>query len=644
MTFKVRFSMDRLIRGAKYIGIIVYIFTITFFISNHVYAFNRISPLGSYIDDSPPAIKIEDFLRAKKKKDRYTQMRNAISRQIDYDSLKSRDERLKDRRFIQYQINQAEATNDTFTVKRGKGTNGDGTEWRSYSGKSTKQIKAILDLEGLSKYYSEISKLFPKEHLREWSLILNRQLGEEKTAKAKVEFKLILNNENGLSQSTFEVVKEKIFSDQVTEEERKDGQTGVGQESENKLGFKDGEKEVVNEENNVEDTEEIQQEGGFQWVRKKIIRTDIKHKTGSKGYAINNGPDSTNAYNLITGFHERTTFLDQNDNRVIDRYVEREFHNEKGKRVITNEETVTYEYNSSTFDEEPDFSKAEVREKTHMTKVTREISPDDYVKSSEGEWMVGRYKVKIVDNRSPEKITTREEKLSYDEETDNIIEKISIVHEKSSPDASSELDIRYGIIQKNFSYIPLDEKEDLSQARKYASIKVDGNFDSSQEVLEAAEEINKLKLNEITPDKLSGNITKVRIQDYNNIKYNLLGEQSYLEGNVKMVGKDGEIELDRSYDFEHEILKRDNMRRIKKETEKITNDTSAPNKTVITKTPENEYIEYNLKGQRTSYSQIMIEKAPGLDRTTKTERKNIHYNELGQMDSCKEINYNNYLQ
>jgi len=672
--------MIRIKKEKIYLNIIIYTIILTF-ISSNIYAFNKVSPIGSLVEEAPSGKDIESFLLSEEKMQRSVDMRNSllknINRQIDYGSQDAVNSRLMEDRFIKYQAEQAKEVNNTFSVTKSSGDNDEGSEWERYSGKSLVQIKALLEMLGLSEYYAEISKLISGDSSHSWSLLLNYQQGDD----SRVKFKLTLNDKDGLSDSSYTIVREKVFSEEEDDDEEENGQKKSSkkkskkkskskkkdkdsEEDEDKLTlpwiketeendeykdkelveddmelnlpvikdtgieltlpWKRGDEEENKYEDNVgdetelvlfsddkdEEDEEIEPEGEFYWVDKKIVQTEIKHKSGSRNYAINNGSDATHAFDLVNSFHEKITYLNEDDNRVIERDVEQKYHNEIGKRVVINEHSMVYDYNLINGS----------KDEAHITEITREISEEDYIKSSDDEWMVEKYHETIKDNRSPDKVTDRFVELTYNDD-DKVEKKISVIHEK----ASSGLDRWYAVVEKDFSYISVGDSE-LNQPRKYTSIHLNGNFNSKDDAMNAAKKIAGLDPDDINPDNLSDGITNLQIQKINNIKYDENGLERQLQGYTKIVGKDGEDILQHRYDFEQDITERDDMMRVVEKTEKITNDSASPDKTTITTISD---VEYNYKGMQVGYTQELAEKGKGLDHTVTTKRSGISYNELG---------------
>ncbi len=593
------------ISQTKSFRIFIYFF-VGIFISTNAYAFSRVSPLGSVTDDDKPSgMNIEDFLDSTTRKtnsilDKNDYMLKSLNREIDYGSQATINERVSNERFIQQQVEETrQRYNEAFAVHISEGQNDDTTQWTNYSGKSIKQIKSVLDMAGFSNLYSEVSNLLPEgDHAHSWSLILNYQQDDS----SKVKFRLTLNDKNGLSESTFSLVKEKIFSEEDEEEVNEDDSSNDAQAASDNNS---------DEDENKNSNKDSELQGEFHWVEKKIVQTDIKHQTGSKTYANN----ETIAYDFVTNFHETIYYL--NSNKVLERDVESEY--DIDKKVATKEHSINYEYNSITGS----------KNRAHVYETTREMSPDDYIESSEEEkgWLLGKYKETIIDNRGENKITTKFVELSYDEE-DKVKEQISVVHEESN----SGLDNWYVTVENNYSYISVDDL-DLNQIRSYNSFQLDGNFNSEEEAFGFAKDIIKLNPDEIDIEDIPEGI-KLQMQEIKNIKYNEEGRQKEISGTAKVLGKDENDGLSYQYDFLRDNFEYDDMDRVAGHREKVFNSTVNPDKTVITNISD---IEYDYKGLEISRYEEIHEQGPGLDRTITNEITDRVYNDLGQVVSYTQI-------
>jgi len=571
----------------KYYKIIIHVLIISFIATNS-YAFNRISPTGTFTEDPPPAMDIANFLLSEEKMNRSINMRNQmlnnINRQIDYGYQRTVNDRVADNSYVNYQIAQGASINNDFAVNESSGVNEDGSTWKSYSGKSIVQVKGVLQMIGFSGHYGEISSLCPKDSRYSWSIVLNYQQGDS----GRIKFKFVINDDAGLSRNSFAIVREKIFSEDDDEDEFVEDV---------------GEVEVIE----IDDEEDLlEPDGEFYWVDKKIIQTNIVHTTDSKSYA-NKG---TEAHDFITSLHEVIYYL--NNNKVLERDVEREYDEEN--KVMVKEYSINYEYDRVIGN----------KDTAHIYEITREMEPDGYIKSPEGEWLLSEYKETIIDNRAPDKITTKFVEILYDEE-DKIKQQISAIHEESN----SGLDRWYTVVENNFSYMSVYGL-DLNQIQGYSSIQINGDFNSKDETLEITRELAELDLDNINPDKLGIDGIRMQIQNIDHIKYDTEGQQKHLEGYTKTVGKDGLDVIDYQYDFVQDILEYDEMGRVVSRREEITNDTTAPDKITTTTISD---IEYDDKGVQLSYFQEITEDGDGINHSMTLTREGITYNGSGQVVS-----------
>lgn len=638
--------MKKIILNKKIYIIVSYIVFITFFTTNcyAAYGTSGFSSFGSRsrrIEDEPSGTSIENFIQKNKKKSRTIKSERKklelIGKQLNRGHDYSNRKRAQDKRVIQVEIQKASNTTKKYKLTETKGKNEDGSTYKRYSANSTKVVEHALKKLGLFKeHYSEIKKLFPENHAHEWSLMYNYQQSED----SQTELKFTLSDQMGFSEASYGIYKNKVFAEEKDEDKNKNDK-----KNKEKINT-----ELAKDKKEKSKEKEDERKGEFHWVRKKRIRTNIEHKEGSSTYAVNNGPEATNTYDLVTGYHEKIDYLGENDNRIIEREVDKTYHNEKGKRVVKKENSVNYKYNENTFQGDPDFTKQKNRDKAHITKTNREYDIEEYVKSKkeEGMWLPQQYEETIRDNTAPNKIVEKHVKQKYDRDTNRLENKMMAVHEYSDSEASNELDKYYGLVQSDYSYVPIDAEKDeyLNQYDKYKSIRVSGHFNSIEEVFEKTKGISelnksrKLDKNVINSNSLFNNVLTLRVTNYNDIAYNERGEKANSIGNMKTVKKDKEKILSYvTHDFDNSTLKRDDMRRIKSRKEIITDHTRAPEKKSINKITD---IQYGLKGLQRSLVKFKTEKGPGLDKRVKVRQENMIYNDLGQLSNYHSDNYDYY--